>query len=113
MEKNPFHEDETSPTDECDNQRVDSEEDKANINLIGFEDLNLKANQSLDVMSKSATEFGNESMEKLDSPKLKPVPTEKPSPSTLERRKHPIAAPRSLTNPTTSQGQYLAFQMQL
>lgn len=110
MEKNPFHEDDPSPTDETDNQRMDSEEEKANVNLIGFEALSLRASQSTDMMSKSATEFSTESMEKLDSPKLKPVPSEKPSPSTLERRKHPVATPRNLTSLTPNQGlDYLLF----
>lgn len=102
MEKNPFHEDESSPTGESDSQKEDGEEKKAKVNLIGFEALSLKPNPSSDMMSKSATELGSENMEKLDSPKQKPVPAEKPAPSTLERRKHPVAAPRSLTTSSVS-----------
>lgn len=74
-----------------------------NSGLIGFEALSLKAG-GLTVDVKSANESAmSESTEKLDSPKSKPVPAEKPSPSTLERRKLPVAAPRSIVNAAPNQ----------
>lgn len=54
--------------------------------LIGFEALHNKDFSETDVENSSS--------------KPKPVPAEKPSPSTLERRRVPVAAPRSLTTTT-------------
>ena len=82
-----------------------------NSGLIGFEALSLKAaGPTTDIMSKSVTESTTpESMEKLDSPKLKPIPAEKPTQSTLERRKFPVAAPRNITNINSNQQGFILF----
>ncbi|XP_058797155.1 rho GTPase-activating protein 44-like isoform X2 [Phymastichus coffea] len=89
---------ENSPTHKNENQPRDSEEEGMNANLIGFEALNLKPNLGTGDMTKSVNEsmIMMDNTDKLDSPKLKPVPAEKPSQSTLERRKFPVAAPRNL-----------------
>ncbi|OXU23218.1 hypothetical protein TSAR_001023 [Trichomalopsis sarcophagae] len=95
---------EIASTDKIENQRKDSKEEKMNNSLIGFEALSLKAVESStpDNMNKSVYEQQQSSMLEgvdkslLDSPKSKPS-----SSSAWERRKFPVAAPRTTitTNP--------------
>ncbi|KAJ8683272.1 hypothetical protein QAD02_019064 [Eretmocerus hayati] len=97
--------------DKFDNQDKDSERDRMNVSLIGFESLNLKVAESTpDLMSKSV---GDPTMtgatEKPDSPRSKMV-VDKPAPSTLERRKLPVAAPRNISNTSNQQEELVEFR---
>lgn len=75
--------------------KIEKGDQEARSNFaIGFEALGLKMG-SENVQGRSALE--SEHGEAI-SPKAKPVPAEKPSTSTLERRRLPVAAPRSITN---------------
>jgi hypothetical protein len=92
-------------SNKTENQRKYDEVDRINNALIGFEALNIKTGGlSIDFMSKSVNEVTTtKDVDKVELPKAKPVPAEKPSSSNLDRRKFPIAAPRNLTNITSNQ----------
>ncbi|XP_014206008.1 rho GTPase-activating protein 17 isoform X2 [Copidosoma floridanum] len=93
--------DNTSSANQDDHEKKNSDEERVNTGLIGFEMFGLKAVESnIDDVKPLKDSTMTESMEKLDSPKLKPIPAEKPppTPTTLERRKPPVATPRYLTN---------------
>ncbi|XP_015588654.1 rho GTPase-activating protein 44 isoform X2 [Cephus cinctus] len=72
------------------------QEVKHNV-LLGFEALNLKTTTESSSPNRPTVE-----LEQFEVPhsKPKPVPAEKPSPSTLERRRIPVAAPRNIGNLT-------------
>ncbi|XP_034939328.1 rho GTPase-activating protein 44-like isoform X3 [Chelonus insularis] len=70
----------------------DNEEKRKNSDSsapIGFECINIRINTGTNQVKDS---------ENQDLPKSKPIPADKPTTSTLERRKMPVAAPRTITN---------------
>lgn len=81
-----------------DNHKSDSDDEKTNDEALSIKSVN-------DDVKPLNDSTMTESMEKLDLPKLKPT--------TLERRKPPVATPRHLTNTnstaTNQQGKFFSF----
>ncbi|XP_057323053.1 rho GTPase-activating protein 44-like isoform X2 [Microplitis mediator] len=70
---------------------------------IGFEGINsrtgsISGSGSGSVGGVTQSKIAADSPENIDAQKSRPVPAEKPGTSTLERRKIPVAAPRTITN---------------
>ncbi|XP_063981616.1 rho GTPase-activating protein 44-like isoform X1 [Diachasmimorpha longicaudata] len=71
-------------SDSSDTKRKNSD----SLAPIGFEGINMRS-------TSNAAQFRISDPENNDMHKSKPVPAEKPSPSTLERKRVPVAAPRT------------------
>ncbi|XP_012268528.2 rho GTPase-activating protein 44-like isoform X2 [Athalia rosae] len=93
QDRPPEHKSSPNDVTRSGNQTENMKSEDKVITPIGFEALQQKDTDNSQIRSTQETENAENNVAKP-----KPLPAEKPSPSTLERRRVPVAAPRSLTN---------------